>query len=110
DILIIKPKASAFFGTAFMSQLNLLDIDTLIVTGCTTSGCVRATTVDAAGFNFKVIIPEEAVFDRFEASHAMNLFDMNCKYADVIPTDEVATYLQGVEANKYLSASAAAAE
>jgi maleamate amidohydrolase len=73
----------------FMSHLNFLDVDTLIMTGCTSSGCLRATTVDAYSFNFKVVIPEETAFDRFEASHAINLFDINCKYADVIPTDEV---------------------
>jgi nicotinamidase-related amidase len=96
DFLIGKRKPSAFFGTPFMSHLNFLDIDTLIVTGCTTSGCVRATSVDAFSYNFKVVIPEETTFDRFQSSHAMNLFDLNCKYADVIPTDEVAQYLDGL--------------
>ena len=85
-----KRKPSCFFGTIFMSHLNFLDIDTLIMTGCTTSGCLRATAVDAYSYNFKVVIPEECAFDRFESSHAINLFDLNCKYADVIPTDEVA--------------------
>lgn len=97
DILIGKRKPSAFFGTLFMSQLNFLDVDTLIMTGCTTSGCLRASTVDAYSYNFKVIVPEETAFDRFEASHAMNLFDLNAKYADVIPTDEVAAYIEGLE-------------
>ncbi len=96
DILIGKRKPSAFFGTIFMSHLNFLDVDTLIMTGCTTSGCLRASTVDAYSFNFKVVIPEETAFDRFEASHAMNLFDLNCKYADVVPTEEVAHYLEGL--------------
>jgi nicotinamidase-related amidase len=98
DILIGKRKPSAFFGTIFMSHLNFLDIDTLILTGCTSSGCLRATTVDAYSYNFKVVIPEETAFDRFEASHAINLFDLNCKYADVIPTDEVAAYLRNLPA------------
>ena len=96
DILIGKCKPSAFFGTMFMSHLNFLDVDTLILTGCTTSGCLRATTVDAYSYNFKVAIPEEAAFDRFEASHAINLFDLNCKYTDVIPTAEVESYLGGL--------------
>ena len=96
DILLNKPKPSAFFGTPFMSHLNGLDVDTLIVTGCSTSGCVRATTVDACSYNFKVVIPEEATFDRFQCSHAVNLFDMNCKYADVLPSAEVETYLRTV--------------
>ena len=96
DIRIAKRKPSCFFGTIFMSHLNYLDIDTLILTGCTTSGCLRATAVDAYSYNFKVIIPEECAFDRFEASHAINLFDLNCKYVDVIPAVEVATYLSGL--------------
>jgi maleamate amidohydrolase len=77
-----------------MSQLNFLDVDTLILVGCTSSGCLRATAVDAYSFNFKVVIPEEAAFDRFQASHAINMFDLNCKYADVIPSAEVAQYLR----------------
>lgn len=96
DILIGKRKPSAFFGTTFMSELNFLDVDTLILTGCSTSGCLRATAVDAYSFNFKVVIPEQAAFDRFEASHAMNLFDLNCKYADVIDCAEVETYLSDI--------------
>ena len=90
DLRIGKRKPSCFFGTTFMSHLNFLDIDTLIMTGCTTSGCLRATAVDAYSYNFKVVIPEECAFDRFESSHAINLFDLNCKYADVVPMAEVA--------------------
>ena len=74
------------------------DVDTLILVGCTSSGCLRATTVDAYSYNNKVIIPEEAAFDRFQASHAMSLFDLNCKYADVIPSREVQDYLRGLPA------------
>ena len=87
---------TAYFGTIFMSHLNFLDIDTLILAGCTTSGCLRATAVDAYSYNFKVIVPEECAFDRFEASHAINLFDLNCKYVDVIPAVEVSTYMAGL--------------
>lgn len=105
DILIGKRKPSAFFGTLFMSHLNFLDVDTLILTGCTTSGCLRATAVDAYSFNFKVVIPEETTFDRFEASHAVNLFDLNCKYADVVPTGEVETYLTGLPAPQHPDAA-----
>lgn len=93
DILIGKRKPSAFFGTLFMSHLNFFHVDTLILTGCTSSGCLRATAVDAYSYNFKVIIPEECAFDRFESSHAMSMFDLNAKYADVIPTREVEDYL-----------------
>lgn len=96
EVLIGKRKPPAFFGTLFLSHLNFLDIDTLILTSGTTSGCLRATTIDAYAFNFKVVIPEETAFDRFECSHAINLFDMNCKYADVIPVNEIETYLAGL--------------
>ncbi|MGP9819434.1 isochorismatase family protein [Salinarimonas sp. NSM] len=96
DIRIGKRKPSCFFGTIFMSHLNFFDVDTLILTGGTTSGCLRATAVDAYSFNFKVVIPEETTFDRFQASHAVNLFDLNSKYADVIPTREVEDYLAGL--------------
>ena len=78
--------------------------DTPIITGCTTSGCVRATAVDAFSYNFKVAIPEETTFDRFQSSHAMNLFDLNCKYADVIPTDDVTRYLEALPAREGLPA------
>jgi nicotinamidase-related amidase len=98
DIRITKQKPSCFFGTIFMSHLNFFDVDTLILVGCTSSGCLRATAVDAYSYNFKVIIPEEAAFDRFQASHAVNLFDLNCKYADVIPSQDVADYLKSLPA------------
>ena len=71
-------------------------MDTLIVTGCTTSGCVRGTVVDAFSYNFKVVVPEECVYDRGAASHAVNLFDMGQKYADVIPVDEAIRRISGL--------------
>ena len=94
DILLSKRKPSAFFGTPLMSHLNFLDVDTLIVTGCTTSGCVRATTVDAYAYNFHTVVVEDCVFDRFQSSHAINLWDLNAKYADVLPMGEVKAYLE----------------
>jgi maleamate amidohydrolase len=69
------------------SYLNELKIDSLVVTGCTTSGCVRATVVDAFSLNYRVVIPVDAVFDRFELSHEVSLFDLSLKYADVITSD-----------------------
>jgi len=96
DVVITKPGPSAFFGTALVSHLVQGGIDTLLVGGCTTSGCVRATTVDAATLGFRVGIVEECVFDRFEISHAVALFDLNAKYGDVMPLDRVAQYLEGV--------------
>jgi nicotinamidase-related amidase len=89
DILIPKKHPSAFFGTALASHLVDLAVDTLVVTGCTTSGCVRGTVVDAFSYSFKVVVPEECVYDRGATSHAVNLFDIGQKYADVVPTAEL---------------------
>ncbi|NLG78382.1 MAG: isochorismatase family protein [Firmicutes bacterium] len=89
DIVVLKKYPSAFFGTPMMTILNSLHVDTLIITGFVTSGCVRATVVDAASYNFNVIIPEEAVSDRIAVSHKVNLLDMHLKYADVMPMADV---------------------
>lgn len=89
EIVISKKKPSAFFGTPLISYLVDENVDTLIVTGTTTSGCVRASVVDAFSNNFNVVVPEECVFDRGITTHALNLFDMQQKYADVLPTKEV---------------------
>ena len=94
DILISKRKPSAFFGTPLMSYMNDLDVDTIIITGSTTSGCIRATAIDSFSYNFRTIIPEECCFDRFKSSHAINLFDLNTKYADVLPVNEIMDYLK----------------
>ena len=96
DILISKRKPSAFFGTPLMSYMNDLDVDTIILTGCTTSGCIRATAVDAFSYNFRTVVVEECCFDRFLSSHAVNLFDLNTKYADVLPLSEVIDYIDGL--------------
>jgi maleamate amidohydrolase len=94
DITIPKFQASAFHGTALTSYLVSLGVDTVVVTGCTTSGCVRATVVDACALNFKVVVPQDAVYDRSQTSHAVNLFDMASKYADVTPTDTLVDLLK----------------
>lgn len=94
DIAIPKFQASAFHGTALTSHLVALGVDTVVVTGCTTSGCVRATVVDACALNFKVVVPQDAVYDRSQTSHAVNLFDMASKYADVLPTGELVEMLR----------------
>lgn len=88
DVLLPKKHPSAFFGTPLVSHLIDLRTDTLVVTGCTTSGCVRGTVVDAFAYNFRVLVPEECVYDRSATSHAVNLFDMASKYADVLPAAE----------------------
>ena len=96
DVLLPKKHPSAFFGTPLVSYLIERGIDTLIVTGCTTSGCVRGTVVDAFAYNFRAIVPHECVYDRGQTSHAVNLFDMGQKYADVMSTDEVLETLQAI--------------
>src|SRR5215468_1047812 len=93
DIVVLKQKPSGFFGTNLVSYLVLLGCDSVIVTGTTTSGCVRATVLDAFSNNFRVTIAEEACFDRSQASHAINLCDMQAKYGDVLPVAEVKRYL-----------------
>lgn len=87
EIRLPKKHPSAFFGTALTSYLIDLGVDTLVVTGCTTSGCVRATVIDAFSLNFRVAVPSDGVYDRARSVHDVNLFDMAQKYADVCPTD-----------------------
>ncbi len=94
EVVIAKTKPSAFFGTPLASFLVALQIDTVIVAGATTSGCVRATAVDAFSLNYRVVVVEDGVFDRSETSHQVSLFDLNAKYADVVALDEVTPYLQ----------------
>jgi maleamate amidohydrolase len=96
DILIPKKHPSPFFGTPLASHLVDLGVDTLVVTGCTTSGCVRGAVVDAFSYSYKVVVPEECVYDRGPTSHAVNLFDISQKYADVAPTAEVMAKLRGL--------------
>jgi len=96
DVLLPKKHPSAFFATALASHLIDLQADTLVLTGCTTSGCVRSSVVDAFSLNFKVLVPQDAVYDRSAISHAVNLFDMAEKYADVAPTNEIIERLKNV--------------
>ncbi|HUZ73687.1 MAG TPA: isochorismatase family protein [Stellaceae bacterium] len=96
DIVVLKQKPSGFFGTNLLSYLVLLGCDSVIVTGTTTSGCVRATVIDAFSNNFRVALAEEGCFDRSQASHAVNLCDMNAKYADVVKTGEVVDFIAGL--------------
>jgi maleamate amidohydrolase len=98
DILLPKKHPSAFFGTPLTSYLIDLKADTLVVTGCTTSGCVRGTVVDAFAYNFRCLVPEDACYDRSATSHKVNLFDMASKYADVMPTQEALGALDKVPA------------
>lgn len=96
DIVIRKFKPSAFHATMLGSFLTDLQADSLIVTGTTTSGCVRATVVDAFSHNYRVSVVEQGTFDRGQASHWINLFDMHQKYADVVDVDEAAAFLESL--------------
>ena len=94
DIVIKKLRPSAFHGTPLLQFLVDMKVDSLMVCGTTTSGCVRASVVDAFSYNYRVAIIEECTFDRGQASHAINLFDMNQKYADVVSIDEAVQALE----------------
>jgi len=96
DILLPKKHPSAFFGTPLVSYLIDLGVDSLVVTGCTTSGCVRGSVVDAFAYNFRCTVPIECVYDRSATSHAVNLFDMASKYAEVSPVADVMQYIRSL--------------
>jgi nicotinamidase-related amidase len=96
DIVVHKQKPSGFFGTPLQSYLQLFGCDSVIVVGTTTSGCVRATVLDAFSQNYRVTVVEEGCFDRSEASHAINLCDMHAKYADVRSCEDVLGHIDGL--------------
>jgi nicotinamidase-related amidase len=96
--VLVKCFASAFFGTPLASLLASHGCDTVIVTGASTSGCVRATAVDALQHGYRVVIPREAVGDRNPAAHEANLYDLDTKYADVVSLEETLAYLAEVGA------------
>ena len=102
ELVVTKQYPSAFFGTSLASTLTAAGHDSVILTGLTTSGCVRASCVDSMSHGFKTIVVADACGDRHEDPHEANLFDMNAKYADVVSEDEILAYLAS------LSGSAAA--
>jgi maleamate amidohydrolase len=93
DVVITKQRASAFYGTPLAAHLTQLGVQTLIVCGESTSGCVRASAVDGYSHGYHVVLVEECCFDRSALSHKVNLFDMHHKYADVMRVDEVVAHL-----------------
>jgi nicotinamidase-related amidase len=97
ELVIQKTKPSAFFGTPLASYLTHHRVDTVLVTGTTTSGCIRGTVLDAFSNNFRPIVIEDAVFDRSELSHKVNLFDMNAKYADVVSAESAIAYVRELQ-------------
>lgn len=94
ESVVRKRRPSAFFGTELASLLIYHGVDTVVLTGMVTSGCVRATAVDAFSYNFRVVVPEECVADRLHTSHAVTLFDLQMKYADVLQVTEVEAQLR----------------
>jgi nicotinamidase-related amidase len=93
DVVITKQRASMFQGTPIISHLNVLGVRSVIMTGESTSGCVRASVVDAYSSGFHVSVVEQCVYDRAELTHKVNLFDMHHKYADVMHVNEVVAHL-----------------
>jgi nicotinamidase-related amidase len=100
DVVVPKQRASGFYGTPLLAHLTQLGVGTLIVCGESTSGCVRASSVDAYSNGFHVVLVEECCFDRSLLSHKVNLFDMHHKYADVMRVDEVVAHLDGAAVRK----------
>jgi maleamate amidohydrolase len=98
DVVVVKQRASVFFGTPLTAHLTQLGISSVIIMGETTSGCVRATAVDAYSHGYHVSVVEECVFDRSDISHKVNLFDLHHKYADVMKLPEVLSHLEGAAA------------
>jgi maleamate amidohydrolase len=96
ETVIVKKGASAFFGTNLASVLIAQGIDSVILCGATTSGCIRATAIDLLQYGFPTLVAQECVGDRAQAPHDANLFDIQAKYADVVPLEEVLVYVESV--------------
>jgi maleamate amidohydrolase len=96
ETVIVKKGASAFFGTNLASVLIAQDIDSVILCGATTSGCIRATAIDLLQYGFPTLVPRECVGDRAQAPHEANLFDIQAKYADVVPLEDALAYVENV--------------
>jgi maleamate amidohydrolase len=101
DVVVLKTKPSAFFGTPLLSFLIDLKVDSLLVCGTSTSGCVRATVIDAFSNNVRCAVVEDGCFDRVQVSHAINLCDMHAKYADVIGSEEAHAFVASLPAARF---------
>ena len=99
DVVINKRMASAFFETNLGSLFTFHRVDTVVVTGGSTSGCVRATVVDSLSRSFRTVVPEECVADKHESPHFANVYDMALKYADVLPVSEVLAFMDQYESD-----------
>lgn len=105
DHLMVKKFPSAFYGTNLQSMLTGTGVDTTIIVGNSTSGCIRATVCDSVSGGFRTIVPEDCVADRAQLSHTVNLFDMDAKYADVVSSEAVVDYLDGLAGPAQLRAA-----
>lgn len=98
ETVIVKKGASGFFGTNLASVLVSQGVDSVVLCGATTSGCVRATAIDLLQYGWPTLVPRECVGDRAQAPHDANLFDIQAKYADVVSVEDALAYLEGVPA------------
>jgi maleamate amidohydrolase len=96
EVVILKKGASAFFGTNLPSVLVSQGVDTIVLCGATTSGCIRATAVDLLQYGYPTLVPRECVGDRAQGPHEANLIDIQAKYADVVPVEDALSYLEGI--------------
>ena len=97
ELVIVKNYASCFFGTSLAATLTAMGVDTVLITGCTTSGCIRASAVDAVQNGFRPIVIRECVGDRHDGPHEANLFDINAKYGDVVSKTDAMQYIKGLK-------------
>ena len=105
DHLMVKKFPSAFYGTNLQSMLTGVGVDTTVVVGNSTSGCIRATVCDSVSGGFRTVVPEDCVADRAQLSHSVNLFDMDAKYADVVSSAAVVSYLDSLAGPSRLRAA-----
>lgn len=108
DYIVEKKFASAFFGTDLDAYLRAQDVDTIVMTGCTTSGCIRASAIDSMQSGYHTIVVKDGVGDRAEGPHEANLFDIDAKYGDVISADQAKAYVASLSGEGDMAANAAA--
>ena len=104
EYVALKKYASAFFNTDIDAYLKARSVDTIIMTGCTTSGCIRASAIDSMQYGYLTVVVEDGVGDRAQGPHDANLFDIDAKYADVVSVDEVNSYIKNLAANQEVGA------
>ena len=104
EYVALKKYASAFFNTDIDAYLKARSVDTIIMTGCTTSGCIRASAIDSMQYGYLTVVVEEGVGDRAQGPHDANLFDIDAKYADVVSVDEVNSYMKSLATNQEVGA------